>query len=256
MSIPESPSFTAVAPHYDRLMRDVPYRMWVRYLKQLLEMHEFEPRRVLDLACGTGTVSELLTRLGHEVVGVDLSHGMIEEARRKAARCELPLEYHVQDAAEMDLAGPLFDLCVSFFDSVNYITDPRALQSAFQRVSAHLVPGGLFIFDINSAFALENGFFDQENTSTDDILRYVWRSEYEAETRLCRVRMRFFLRNKRGVDQEFREVHIQFAYTEEELRTMLELAGFGQITTYHAYTLDPFRPTTDRIFFVARKPVG
>src|SRR5437868_13018046 len=177
MPIPESPSFTAVAPHYDRLMRDVPYRMWVRYLKQLLEVHEFEPKRVLDLACGTGTVTEMLARSGYDVVGVDLSQGMIEEARRKAIRSELPLEYHVQDAAEMELPGKPFDLCVSFFDSVNYITEPKALQSAFHKVSAHLVPGGLFIFDINSAFALENGFFDQENTSTDDVLRYVWRSE-------------------------------------------------------------------------------
>jgi ubiquinone/menaquinone biosynthesis C-methylase UbiE len=253
MPLTESPSFTVVAPHYDRLMRDVPYRAWVRYLKQLLEVHGVEPKRVLDLACGTGTVSELLVKAGYEVVGVDLSEGMIAEARRKAESANLAVEYDVQDAASLNVPGSPFDICVSFFDSVNYITIPEALQSAIQGVFDHLRPGGLFIFDINSAFALENGFFDQENTSTDDVLRYVWRSEYEPETRLCRVRMRFFLRNKRGVDEEFREVHVQFAYTVEELRNMLYEAGFEKVTTYHAYTLDPVRPTSDRIFFVAER---
>jgi ubiquinone/menaquinone biosynthesis C-methylase UbiE len=256
MPEPEFPAFTAVTPHYDRLMRDVPYRAWVRYLKQLLEVHNAAPVRVLDLACGTGTASELLHRAGYTVVGVDLSPGMIAEARRKAKCSLFPIEYHVQNASTLDIPGPAFDLCVSFFDSVNYINVPKDLQSAFIRVAAHLKPGGLFVFDINSAFALENGFFDQENTNTDDVLRYVWRSEYEEETRLCRVHMRFFLRNGRGVDEEFREEHIQFAYTEQELRDMLDKAGFGEVATYHAYSLSPVRESSDRIFFVARKVVG
>src|SRR2546423_1729841 len=124
MPISISPAFTAVAPHYDRLMRDVPYRAWIRYLKQLLEVHQSKPTRVLDLACGTGTVSELLARSGYEVVGVDISDGMIEEAQKKAAQNGLAVEFHVQDAAKLSLSGAKFDLCVSFFDSVNYITDP------------------------------------------------------------------------------------------------------------------------------------
>src|SRR5437588_1882722 len=113
-------SFIAVAPHYDRLMADVPYRAWVKYLHQLLELRNLKPRRILDLACGTGSVSEILARDGYEVVGVDLSAPMIQEARKKAARWDMPIEYHIQDAARMEIPGPPFDLCVSFFDSMNY----------------------------------------------------------------------------------------------------------------------------------------
>ncbi len=249
----DSPSFTAVAPYYDLLMRDVPYRFWVRYIQQLLAENDLLPTRILDLACGTGNVSEILAQEGYEVTGVDLSPGMIEAARRKAVKRRLPISYHVQDAAELELPGPPFDLCVSLFDSLNYILDPSALRRAIGRVHTHLRPEGLFIFDINSAYALENGFFDQENLHSEDRLRYVWRSEYDAASRRCTVHMRFFLRNRRGVDEEFRETHEQYAYREDELREMLAGAGFQEIRTYHAYTLHPVRPTTDRIFFTARR---
>ncbi len=248
----ESPSFTAVAPYYDLLMRDVPYRLWVRYVKELLEENRLKPRRVLDLACGTGNVSEILAAEGLDVVGVDLSEPMIQEARRKALKQRLPIEYHVQDAAALDLPGSPFDLCFSLFDSLNYILDPAALHSAISRVYAHLRPGGMFIFDVNTLYALENGFFDQENTESNDRLRYVWRSEYDPESRICTVHMRFFLRGQNGVDEEFRETHLQYAYREDELRSMLEDAGFQEVQTYHAYTLHPVRPTTDRIFVTAR----
>lgn len=251
---PEAPQFTAVAPHYDALMRGVPYRDWVRYLDRLLDTRRAAPRRVLDLACGTGNVTEILARLGYDMVGADLSEPMIAEARCKAAKHGLDIAYYVQDAAELALPDPPFDLCVSLFDSLNYILDPDALARAMERVFAHLAPGGLFVFDINSVFALENGFFDQENLFAEDRLRYVWRSAYDPATRLCRVAMRFFLRDADGVDREFRETHIQFAYQEDELRAMLSQAGFTAIETYQAYTLRPVRPTTDRIFFVAQRP--
>ncbi len=251
---PESPSFTAVSPYYDVLMRDVPYRGWVRYLHQLFEVRGAKPHRILDLACGTGTICEMLAKQGYDVVGVDLSEGMIAEARRKAEEQLFQLTYHVQDASCMEVPGPPFDLCVSLFDSLNYITVPAALQAAVHRTFDHLRPGGLFIFDVNSAFALENGFFDQENLKSDDRLRYVWRSEYDPPSRLCHVHMRFFLRSRDDVDEEFREVHIQFAYGETELNAMLAQAGFTDIQTYHAYTLSPVRPTSDRIFFIAAKP--
>ncbi len=249
----EHSQFTAIAPHYDALMRGVPYRHWVRYLNQLLKLRKTNPHRVLDLACGTGSISEILASQGCEVMGVDISAPMIEAARKKAEKKGLNVDYVVDNAATMNLAGPRFDLCVSLFDSLNYILNPDDLARAIHRVFAHLVPGGLFIFDVNSEFSLINSFFDQDNLYSNERLRYVWRSEYEPATRHCTVRMRFFLRHRDGVDREFRETHLQFAYREDELRAMLEDAGFTAIETYQAYSLNPVTPTSDRIFFVARR---
>jgi SAM-dependent methyltransferase len=246
-------SFVAVAPLYDELMTGVPYADWVRYLHQLLKEWNITPVKVLDLACGTGNVSELLAQKGYDVTGVDIAPGMIAEARRKAIAKNLPVRYYVQDAAELTLPGQQFDLCVSFFDSLNYILEPERLARAIQRVAAHLRPGGVFIFDLNSEFALRNFFFDQDNLNTDERLRYDWDSEYFPDTRLCCVHMKFWYREESGLDRTFEEQHWQYAYRVEEMLAMLEAAGFAESRTYQAYTLRPPHRTSDRIFYVARR---
>ncbi|MCS6776438.1 MAG: methyltransferase domain-containing protein [Chloroherpetonaceae bacterium] len=245
--------FGPIAPYYDELMQDVPYASWVSYVQRLLTQWELRPNRVLDLACGTGTLSELLHRQGYRVTGVDLSPDMIAVARHKALQKRLPITYYVQDAADLDLPEKDFHLCVSLFDSLNYILKPSRLACAIQRVAAHLVPGGLFLFDMNSEYALANQFFTQDNLNTDARLRYDWDSVYLPEQRLCRVDMRFWYREDNGSVRTFHEVHWQYAYREEEVRTMLQEAGFQQVRTYHAYTLRPPHATTDRIFYAARK---
>ncbi len=246
--------FGEVAPYYDLLMRDVPYRMWVRHLHELIGRHPVNVKRVLDLACGTGNVAEILARMGYKVTGIDIAPGMIAEAEKKAAKHRLAIDYRVMDAAELRLSGVHFDLCICLFDSLNYILEPDRLRAAIRRVHDHLRPNGLFVFDVNSVFALENSFFDQQDLDTRDRLRYVWRSEYDASKRVCTVRMRFFWRGDDDVDHEFNETHLQYAYEEADLREMLAEAGFVDVETFHAYTMQLVRPTTDRIFFLARRP--
>jgi ubiquinone/menaquinone biosynthesis C-methylase UbiE len=245
--------FAAVAPLYDLLMHDVPYSAWIEYLRKLLAARNASPRHVLDLACGTGNVTELLHADGYAMFGVDIAAGMIAEARRKASDRVLPIQYAVQDAAELDLPGRRFDLCVSLFDSLNYITDPARLQQAMERVGLHLTRNGLFLFDMNSEYALRNRFFDQSNRATDDRLRYDWESEYFPDTRLCRIKMRFWYRENDGRETVFDEEHWQFAYREGEIVQMLQKAGFADIAAYQAYTLKPTHRASDRIFYAARK---
>jgi SAM-dependent methyltransferase len=251
---PHPNQFVEVAPLYDKLMHDVPYPSWVRYVHELLDQASLSPKRVLDLACGTGNVSELLAREGFEVVGVDIAEGMVAAARSKAAAERLPIRYAVQDAAVLNLPGCEFDLCVSLFDSLNYVLDPARLQMAFERVFAHLFSGGLFLFDMNSEYALMNHFFDQSNRAADAELRYDWASQYYPETRLCRIGMKFWHRQPDGSDRKFNEEHWQFAYREEEVTGMLERAGFTSVRAYQAYTLRPAHRLSDRIFYSARKP--
>ena len=253
-SRPDPRQFAQVAPVYDLLMHDVPYGVWIEYLQQLLALHNARPRRVLDLACGTGNVTELLSAQGFTVIGVDIAEDMIAEARRKASEKALPIHYSVQDAAELDLPGSRFDLCVSMFDSLNYVAKPDRLQQAMDRVLLHLTRNGLFVFDMNSEFALKNRFFDQSNRAVDAPLRYDWESEYFPETRLCRIKMRFWHREGDGSDTAFDEEHWQFAYREDEVVEMLTTAGFVDISAFQAYTLRPTFRTSDRIFYIARKP--
>ncbi len=246
-------AFTLIAPYYDELMHNVPYDFWVRYLLQLIDRYRLQVRSILDLACGTGNVAMRLAKLGYEVWGVDISAPMIAEAQRKAQAEGLDIRYAVQDAAQLQIERR-FDLVISLFDSLNYILSPERLQEAFRRVYAHLEPGGAFIFDVNTEYALREGLFDQDNLSSRRRLLYRWKSRYDEETRLCTVEMEFWLRDEKGeIAQHFTEVHRQRAYSLDELRLMLLRAGFDYSRAFHAYTLRPPNATTDRAFFVATR---
>jgi len=247
-------AFGPVAPYYDALMAGVPYRFWVDYLERLWALHDRKPRTVLDLACGTGTVSRLLVPRGYALTGVDLSAGMLDVARRRTAQSGLLIVFHQQDAAELDLGAVRFDTVICLFDSLNYILEPERLQSAFARICAHLRPGGTFIFDVNTEYALAEGMFNQSCMRLSEPLRYRWRSRYDAETRLCTVRMDFSYDPGTGVRESFLEVHRQRAYGKDELTQWLRASGFGTVTIYDAYTADPPKKRSDRLFYFAVKP--
>lgn len=239
--------FKSLAEYYDDLMAGVPYRLWVNYIEDILTRLDYKPRTILDVACGTGNVSEILASRGYEVVGTDIAADMIEVAKTKKGG----VEYHVQDIAELDL-GRKFDLVISLFDSLNYVTDPQHLARGIKRVGEHTMDGGLFIFDVNTIYALSNHFFDQMNLSSDHYPHYVWKSEYDHSTRLCRVDMTFEVIED-GKPRQFKEVHMQRGYTLEELSRMLSEAGFEVVDIWHAYRFRKPTRRSDRVFFVARK---
>ncbi len=157
-----SAQFDEIAFLYDELMTGVPYSEWVNYVERILRRAGRKPGRVLDLCCGTGSASILMAERHFDVTGVDISPEMIEIARSKARKAGREIEFHVGDASKLSIPGK-FDLVISLFDSLNYILEADKLQQAFDRVSAHLEHDGLFIFDMNTEFALAAGFFDQSN---------------------------------------------------------------------------------------------
>lgn len=233
-----------MAPHYDELMRAIPYQMWVGYYLLLLSTQEVKPTTLLDICCGTGTMCRLLSDEGKEPFGIDLSPGMIQVAREKAAKGGYDrLEFEVADASNFDLHRK-FDAAYSFFDSLNNITDPTAFKRALSCAAKHIKPGGSFIFDLNTAYAFEQKMFDQENLKPGKRLRYKWVGDYDPKARLIQVDMHFWNEN-----EEFHEVHVQRAYTDEEVQDWLAEVGFTQIKAYHSYTLTPPRKKSDRIHY-------
>lgn len=242
------PSFGPLAPHYDVLMRDVPYAMWVEYYQLLLARHADDPRRLLDVACGTGTVAEMLAKRGFTVHGFDLSPEMIEVAQQRARKAKSGLSFEACDAAEFVSDQP-FDAAYSFFDSLNYIIDPHHLARAITRVARSLRPGGTFVFDMNTAYAFEAQMFDQTETRKNARIRYTWRGKYDRKSRIIRVEMDFERNGTR-----FQEVHVQRAYDSDEVREMLKDAGFERVAEYESYTLDPPQRASDRVHYVAIMP--
>ncbi len=245
---PHVNSFGPVAPYYDDLMKTVPYRMWVGYYLLLMSYQDVHPRTILDVCCGTGTMCFMLQNEGFKPSGFDLAPGMIEAARAKAAKRKVDIPFEVMDASTFEF-GVTFDAVFSFFDSLNNITDPARLQMAFDRVYDHLTPGGSWIFDMNTEFAFKERLFDQTYLRKNAKLRYKWVGDYDDESRIITVDMLFYYE-----DQEFTETHRQRAYNTDEVIAMLQKSGFESIQTFHSYTLEHPRRTSDRIHFAAIKP--
>ncbi len=241
-------SFGPVGTYSYELMRPGPYRMWVSYYLLLLAHQQYTPKTILDVCCGTGTMCELLTNEGFQLSGFDISAPMIEVAREKAYAKGRKIRYEVFDAAEAAM-GETYDAAFSFFDSLNNILDADRLNMAIQRVFEHLNPGGSFIFDVNTAYAFQQKMFDQANMRANAKLRYKWVGDWDPETRIITVEMKFW-----RDDREFQEIHTQRAYTEEEIRSMLAQAGFEEVRVFNSYTLNPPRYTSDRLHFTALKP--
>ncbi len=245
-------AYEALAHWYDQLTADVDYAGWADWLERHFRKSATPVNLVLDLACGTGSLSCELARRGYSVIGVDVSPDMLMEATEKAA--ELPQEqrpsFFCQSMDALDLYGSI-DACVCCLDSVNYVTEAATLREAFRRVHAFLMPGGRFIFDINTVDKLR-GMDGQTCLDETDDVYCVWRADYDARTRICAYGFDLFQREGE-LWSRAGELHEEKAWTVEELTRWLTQAGFINIKLYGDRKLRPPREGEGRVFFVAEK---
>jgi ubiquinone/menaquinone biosynthesis C-methylase UbiE len=247
-----SDAFINVAPFYDELMEDVPYENWVDYIEHLFKKNHVSPKSILDIGCGTGAITILMSQRYYHCVGIDISEPMLAQARRAAIESGLDIEFHCQDATELSLPGKNFDAIVSVFDSLNYITEYENLISSFVQARKHLSKTGIFIFDLNSEYAFQANLFNQASIFDDESLHYVWKSTYDEESRICTVDMVFRKYSEEDKQENiFRERHYQRAYSIEEVTEGLKKAGFEKIFCYDAYSFRAPKKKSDRIYFVA-----
>ena len=243
--------YVSLAPCYDALTYDVDYAGWADYLERHFARRGLPGKTILDLACGTGSLTWELARRGYELIGVDLSPEMLAQAAQKPSDgAAIAPMFLCQSMDKLDLYGTI-DACVCCLDSVNYVTKPATLLRAFERVHLFMMPGGVFIFDVNSPVklaSLDGQVFLDETEDT----YCVWRTEYSPRRRICTYFVDLF-RSEGGLWRRSEELHEQFAYTPDELVSLLNEAGFRDVRLYGDRRMRAPRPDEDRIFFVARK---
>lgn len=243
-------AYGALAGAYDALTGDVGYEKRADYLEKLFQKSRIPVHTVLDLACGTGALTGILTERGYELIAVDASPDMLAAAREKAAHLEGEAPVFLnQTMPELDLYGTV-DAAVCCLDSLNYLTSPKEVQRTFQRLHLFIAPGGLLVFDINSAAklaALDGQVFLDE---TEDVY-CVWRTEFDRRSRCCRYWIDLFTRQPDGTWRRDGEEHRQRAYEVEELRAWLLEAGFTRIRTYGDCRMSGPREGEQRIYFSA-----
>lgn len=243
-------SYESLAGSYDELTTDVDYPRWRRYVERHFAKLDRPVRRVLDLACGTGSLTRELAQAGYEMVGVDLSEDMLAVAEEKCRDLE-PRPLFFREAME-SLRLPMgVDACVCCLDSVNYVLKPEKAKAAFRRVWECLEPGGLFLFDVDTPKKLEEMDGQVFLDETEDVY-CVWRGEYSQKKRICSFWMDIF-RREGEVWTRGEELHRERAYTDEELTAFLEEAGFIKIKRHGELKMAPPKEDAYRVFYSARK---
>lgn len=238
--------YDALAANYDALTGDVEYEKRADFLEKLFRRSRIPVHTVLDLACGTGTMTWILTGRGYEMIGVDGSEEMLAAAMSKSGSVEgiAPVFLH-QSMPRLDLYGTV-DGAICCLDSLNYLTDPKDVQRTFDRLRLFIAPGGVLIFDINTVEKLRaldgQVFLDETEESY-----CVWRPEYRRG--ICTYYMDLFQLADDGSWERSLEIHRERAYTVEELTAWLEAAGFGEIRTYGDMKLRRPGENEQRIYF-------
>ena len=243
-------AYKNLALSYDRLTNDVDYEATVAFYNEILKREGLRPRTAVDLACGTGSVAEILARQGLEVTGVDLSEEMLTVAMEKVMDMEKPPRFVCQPLQELRLPRGV-DLAVCALDSQDYITNPDDCKEAIRRVYKALNPGGIFIFDVNTPEKLR-AMDGQVFLDEDDDVYCVWRGEFDRDTNICSYGMDLFQRRENVWERSFEE-HREYAYSQEQLTEYLKAAGFTHIRVYADRLFEEPREGEQRIYFKARK---
>lgn len=249
----QAPIYGEFARVYDRAGFSEFSREMLPYALRLLEHLGWVPPRLtaLDLACGTGTAAAELARRGWQVTGLDASAAMLDVARAKAEAQGVKVEWIQGDMRAFRLPSR-YGLVTCFFDALNYLLEPHELQTTFERVREALLPGGLFVFDMNTDRGLQ-GWEEGEFVQIFPGLVSFMREVYDPARRIAQVRLSFYLADEPGY-RRIEEVHLERGYTLEEVRGALAAAGFTTAQLFDCLTLDPAGAATRRVAVAARRP--
>lgn len=241
-------SYRFLSSYYNRFTDDVGYEKWADFFEKIFEKEGLKPHLVVDLACGTGTLTAEMTKRGYEMIGVDASAEMLMQAASQTIDLSPRPIFLNQKMENLDLFGTV-DACLCCLDSINYMTDENALKQAIEKVHMFLEPNGIFIFDVNTKNKFDNMNGECYVREDEDVF-CVWQASFDGV--LCQYDFDIF--EKSGTKwTRFEEQHLERYYSTNELYKMLSKAGFIDIKLYSELSFEPISDNESRIFISARK---
>ena len=249
--------YDLLAPVYDEINKDIDYPLWADFIEAAVRANSATvPELVLDLGCGTGSMTVELAKRGYDMTGVDISVEMLDVARERAsdAGFEGKMLWLCQDMTEFELYGTV-DLTVSCLDCLNHLTSTGELDKCLSLVHNYLVPDGLFIFDVNGRAKFENVYADRSYVMENDSSVCIWQNDYNPKTRICDFYITLF-NEEGGVYRRYDELQRERMYPLSTLKKKLTSAGFEFIGAYSDYSFTPATDADERIYIVARCKKG
>jgi len=248
-------NYYALAPVYDRLNAEIDYSAWADYIDSKIKAHSgVKPELVLDLCCGTGSMTMELDRRGYDMTAIDLSPEMLDLAREKAAangRAENIL-FLCQDMCEFELYGTV-QAVVSCLDSLNHLDGEGDLDKVFALVKNYLESGGIFCFDLNSEYKFENIYSDNAYVLEDEGIYCGWQNAYDRESRICEFYTSVFTENEDGSYERYDDFEREYCFTQECVKRLLEKNGFEIISVESGIDGAPVTEKSERLYYTVIK---
>lgn len=243
--------YSAFAALYDRFMDNIPYRAWAEHIQKILCKHNISDGLILDLGCGSGTITCMLSDMGYDMTGLDSSAEMLEEAMEKLDGRNI-LYLH-QDIRDFELYGTMRAI-ISVCDPLNYITDKRQLSRVFRLVNNYLDPGGLFIFDMHTPHYYRDTLGCRSFARTCEDAAYIWENYFDGRSCRNEYYLTLFRQNDDGSYERAEEEHIERAYDEVYIRRELERAGLKVISVTDGYSFRKASENSERLVYTAQLP--
>lgn len=244
--------YSVFARYYDSLTANIDYRKRAEYFNNIINRFKItEGTILLDLACGTGSISEEMAKLGYDVIGVDYSDEMLGIAIDKKFESGLNIQYLCQDMRKLDLYGSM-DVTVCALDSINHLNSLADVKKVFKNVALFSEPDGLFIFDINTLYKHRNILADNTFTYETDNVFCVWENTLVKETDEVKMNLEFFELEENGLYSRSSDSFSEKAYSEESIETLLKECGFEVLEKFGDDTFLSPACDSQRIVYAAR----
>ena len=216
-----------------------------------------EKNLVVDIACGTGKLTEILAGRGYDVMGIDLSEEMLSIALNRRDKLGHKTLYLCQDMREFELYGTAGTF-VSVGDSVNYLTSDADMVKLFKRINTFLFPRGIFVFDFKTLYLYRDVIGDRTIAEDRDDCSFIWDNWFDPKTNINEYDLSLFIRDagsdgEDNVFRKFREVHEQRGYTLEEMKHYVKEADLEWVTEMDSDTMGPVTAKSERILCVVRE---
>lgn len=242
--------YEGFAEVYDELMSNVDYPQWADFYRQMMVAYGVREGRICECACGTGSLTMELAKLGYTVTGVDLSQDMLWIAAQKAREQGMAIPFVRQDMRALRLHRPM-DAILATCDGVNYLMEEEDVLSFFRSAYAALRPGGGLFFDISTPYKLENALGNQIICDDTPHITYLWQNRYSAKHETVEMHLCIFVRQEDGSYRRIDEEQKQKAHRKDTLIQLLRQAGFEQVQVYGSNQMSSPKESEHRWHFAA-----
>ncbi|MBO5305524.1 MAG: methyltransferase domain-containing protein [Clostridia bacterium] len=246
--------YGAIADIYDKLNAEIDYAAWAEFAERNFDRYlKARPSLLLDLACGTGSMTVALSDRGYDMIGVDGSEEMLSVAYERSAGKHIL--YLLQDMRRFELYGTV-GAVTCCLDSLNYLTEDGDLAECFSTVHNYLEPDGLFLFDVNTPYKFEKVYGSNSYILEDEGAYCGWQNEYDEGSGLCRFYLSVFREDEDGRYFREDEEQCERCYSMEQIRAALLETGFELLSVSAGFDFSEPTEQTERWYFAARCKKG